>query len=210
VQTDLDRLDGITDDLPFRLDDAEAVNESYSRLVRHPDKEIRRTVDLWTYCYIRRYFLVKFLRESGFRVSELEQTVEKTYRKVERGRAGIERPDRYAQWVSVVCRNTYVNFVRRRTYVMALDEMIESPVEMPEIDTVEDPGRLYMTIVHAIDRLPAFLKSCARMRFIEDLSYEEISRITGISIPTVRAYVHKICVRFRQDEALQSFTDQYN
>jgi len=209
VQEDLDHLNGLIDTLPFRLHDAEAVNDYFCRHVRRPRRRTEETIAVWTYCYIRRYYTVKFLKESGFRSSELEQIVEKAYRKVDENKAKIERPDHYAQWVSVVCRNTYINFVKRRTYVLELDDEVAQATGSPEYDAVEDPAVLYMTIVRAIDRLPVFLRSCARMRFIEDLSYDEISRMTGISIPTVRAYVHKICLRFREDRALKSAAERY-
>ena len=39
-------------------------------------------IDLWTYCYVRKYFLIKFLRRGAFQASELDQLVEKTYQKI--------------------------------------------------------------------------------------------------------------------------------
>ncbi len=206
---DLKSLDALASKLPFGLDDAQAVNSAYSVYRKKQAARSPRAVDIWTYCYIRRYYLIKFIKEGCFRAAELDQVVEKTYGKVEKCRTQLVRNDRYAQWVSVICKNTYVNFVTRRPYVAALDGSVELDHALPDTASVEDPGALYLTLSRAIERLPIFLRNVARMRFVEDLSYEEISRLTGKSIPTVRSYVHKSCLRFRRDPGMKAYEDWY-
>ena len=97
----------------------------------------------------------------------------------------------------------------RRQYVTALDGSTEHECVAPETGVVEDPAALYLTLSRAIERLPVFLRNVVRMRFVEDLSYEEISRLTGKSIPTVRSYVHKACLRFRRDPGMRAYEDWY-
>lgn len=208
-RTELRTLDTLASHLPFSLDETEQVNETYARYAAAPRPPDARLVDLWTYCYIRRYFLIKFIREAAFRSAELEQVVELTYGKVESRRHQLEQHDRYAQWVSVVCRNTYYNFVSRRKRITPLDHIPEPPVEMPEVELDVDAGAVFAALTAAIDALPRFLRSTARMRFVENLSYEEIARIIGKRVPTVRAYIHKICARFRKDRELAAWADRY-
>lgn len=208
-RTELRSLDSLASHLPFALDETERVNEAYCRYVAQPGPSDSRLVDLWTYCYIRRYFLIKFLRETAFRSSELEQVVERTYRKVESRRHQLEQLDKYAQWVSVICRNTYVNFVSRRRAVDSLESVPHPAVEMPEIELDVDAGAVFLALTAAIAQLPAFLQSTARMRYVENLSYEEIARITGKRVPTIRSYTHKICARFRKDSGLSAWADRY-
>ena len=112
-------------------------------------------------------------------------------------------------WVSVICKNTYINFVTRRKFVTTLDIAFNDEPVLPSRNVGEDAGALYLALSRAIECLPLFLRSAARMRFVEDLSYEEISRMTGKSVPTIRAYVHKICRRFRRDKGLNAFKDWY-
>ena len=206
---ELKSLDALASRLPFGLDDTQEVNSIYLAYRRNRTDGSDFLVDLWTYCYIRRYYLIKFIREEGFRAAELDQIVEKTYKKVEKCISQLEREDRYAQWVSVICKNTYINFVTRRQYVTALDGSTEHECVAPETGVVEDPAALYLTLSRAIERLPVFLRNVVRMRFVEDLSYEEISRLTGKSIPTVRSYVHKACLRFRRDPGMRAYEDWY-
>lgn len=209
LKIDLKSLDALASQLPFHLDDTSEVNEVYCSYQERPHPSTSFLVDLWTYCYIRRYYLIKFIGSSGFRSSDLDQVVEKTYQKVERSRSQLERNDRYAQWVSVICKNTYVNFVTRRKYVTTLETDSNVTIELDEMGTSEDAGALFLALSRAIEKLPVFLRSIARLRFVEDLSYDEISRLTGKSIPTVRSYVHKVCYRFRSDSGLVAFRDWY-
>ena len=216
---DLHSLDELALRLPFGLDACAEVNTAYGAHVRAPTKESAKLVDLWTYCFIRRYYLMKFIRENGFQSCELESVVEQTYRKVERGRTRLKQHDRYAQWVSVVCKNNFINFVTRRSHVVTFDatEMISDvnrdPTDlMPESEWVDpsvDAGMLYVALARAIEHLPNFLHHVARMWFVEQLSYEEISRLTGHSMATVRAYIHKVCTRFRKDPGLREFRSWY-
>ena len=98
---DLHSLDELASQLPFHLDSSAEVNEAYSLYLRTPSPEAAELVDLWTYCFIRRYYLIKFLKERSFQSGELESVVEQAYKKVERGRSLLKQDDRYAQWVSV-------------------------------------------------------------------------------------------------------------
>jgi RNA polymerase sigma factor (sigma-70 family) len=216
---DLHSLDELALRLPFGLDACADVNIAYTAHLRAPTTESAKLVDLWTYCFIRRYYLMKFIRESRFQSCELESVIDQTYKKVERGRKRLKQNDRYAQWVSVVCKNNFINFVTRRSHVITLDamEMISdvegSAVEtMPESEWVDPSvgaGMLYVALTRAIDDLPVFLRHIARMRFVEQLSYEEIGRLTGHSLATVRAYIHKVCTRFRKDAGLREFRTWY-
>jgi len=208
-RTELRSLDTLAAHLPFSLDESERVNETYARYAaqnRLPDAQM---VDLWTYCYIRRYFLIKFIRSGGFRSSELEQVVEKTYRKVDEARGRLQHNDRYAQWVSVVCRNAFYNFVSRRLRLTPLEDIVEIKAAAPDVELDVDSGALFLALTAAIEQLPPFLQQTARMRFVENLSYEEIGRILGKRAPTIRSYIHKICQRFRRNKELSIWAERY-
>ncbi|PIQ60563.1 MAG: hypothetical protein COV99_10675 [Bacteroidetes bacterium CG12_big_fil_rev_8_21_14_0_65_60_17] len=208
-RTELRSLDTLAAHLPFSLDESERVNETYARYAtkkRTPDAQM---VDLWTYCYIRRYFLIKFIRSGGFRSSELEQVVESTYRKVDAARSQLKHNDRYAQWVSVVCRNAFYNFVSRRLRFAPLEDVAELEAPRADVELDVDSGALFVALAAAIDELPPFLQPTARMRYVENLSYEEIGRILGKRAPTIRSYIHKICQRFRRNRELALWAERY-
>jgi RNA polymerase sigma factor (sigma-70 family) len=207
-RTELRTLDSLASRLPFHLDESGLVNDAYCRYVASGRRKDRLLVDIWTYCYIRRYFLIKFLKNGGFRSAELDQVVERTYRKVDRFRSQLDREDRYAQWVSVICRNTYMNFVTRRRYVVDIESVADPTERMQDPDADVDAAAVHLSLLNAIADLPDFLQTAARLRFVENLTYEEISRLIGKRVPTVRAYIHKICKRFRRNRELIHWADR--
>ena len=208
-RTELTSLETLASTLPFDLDQSDRVNEAFVAYMEDRLSQHKTLIDLWTYCYVRRYFLIKFIRERTFQVSELDQVVEQAYRKVDSSRSLIAHHDRYAQWVSVVCRNTYMNFVSRRQALTSLLPSHDFPLP-PKVgsDLDVNAGAIHEALRRAIQELPEFLQSTARMRFVENLTYEEISRIVGKRIPTIRSYIHKICQRFRKDRQLMAWAER--
>jgi len=195
-------IDRLARRLPFALDAVDRAGEAFARWRTTGKRRDLETVDLWTYCYIRRYFLVRFAREPSFGVSELEDVIEKAFRRVEEGRGSLHAPERYARWTTVVCRRTYLNFVSRRRELTSVDRIAEPAVDGPSAETLHDRAGTMRVLLGAVARLPRFLQPYARLRFVDGLEYEEIAERTGRPVATVRAYAHKAVIRFRSDGRL--------
>ena len=197
-----DSLDELAAGLPFRLDDALAVNAAYTRWRATGDLQERSIVQLWTYCYIRRYFLVKFVQESSWSAIDLDVLVDIAFRKMEMRESQVREPSRYASWVSVVCKNTFRNYLRARRQQISFDgaPMGTSVSETP--NNYREYGAQQQMLVGAIDRLPPHLRSCVRLRFLGGLSYAEIARRTDRPLPTIRSFIYKAVKRLRLDEEL--------
>lgn len=203
----LDSLDALCSTLPFHLNDVEQVNRVYACWHARGCTGREPTVDLWTYCFIRRYFLVKFMHEEGYPASDLDQVVDQAFHRVECYRWHLRDPRRYAHWVSVVCKNTFLNYVRahRFRYVLPLDEGL---LPAPEGEAMGDVGLVAQALHGAIARLPEYLQEVARLRFVEDCSYEEIARRTGRPAASTRTYISKVLARFRKDARLLACLDR--
>lgn len=198
-------LDALIARLPFHIDDADAVNAYYVRWLQEPSDEDRYVIDLWTYCFIRRYFLIKLVQETSMGPADFDDLVDRTFRKVETSEDRIRRPGHYASWVSVVCKNTFLNYLRDRKHSVSLEEESVVQVAAEPAPTYVDAGYVRLALHRAIERLPRYLRECVRLRFVEGLSYEEISAKTGFPLPRIRSYVNKAMKRFRQDERLLSY-----
>ncbi len=199
-------LDELVVALPFHLDDVSAINATYLRWHASRDAREREVIQLWTYCFIRRYFLVKFIQEASWSAVDLEMLIEIAFRKTEARENQIREPSRYASWVSVVCKNTFRNHLRSKRHQIPIEHapglslVAETPVAYNEL------GKRKEALAHAIDRLPSHLHSCMQLRFLSGLSYMEIAQQTGRPLPTVRAYIYKAIKRLREDaEFLKNF-----
>jgi RNA polymerase sigma factor (sigma-70 family) len=197
------RVKELAERLPFDLSNTDAVNETFERWVLDDDPEAKRTLDLWTYCYIWKYFLTKQARDSITEAADLDDLIARAYQKVEKNRSDVDDTTRYASWVSVVCKNTFLNYARRDRVTESIDDE-EGPQLIAETDD-DNPGSLRQTILRSIDRLPEYLQETARLYFLERRTFREISEVIGKSVATVRTYKYKAIKRLRDDEELREY-----
>jgi DNA-directed RNA polymerase specialized sigma24 family protein len=197
--------------LPFGLEDAEQVGAAFRRFQNADDGEApreRRAVELWTYCFVRRYFWVKFTVKPERPASDLDELVERVYRKIEAKRATVREPGRYAHWVSVVCRNTFLNYVNREGPPdVSLDEE-HAPTLSSKKRVRGDLGLARSVVAEAIERLPDYLQPVARMRFLEERSYPSISEETGTAVPTARSYAGRARKQLREDPDVRALWNE--
>jgi RNA polymerase sigma factor (sigma-70 family) len=195
-------LDLLAGRLPFHLDDVGAVNACYLRWRKDGEEEERKMVELWIYCFIRRYFMVKFVQESSYNPADFDAIVDVTFEKVERFAAQIQQPERFASWVSVICKNSYLNYLRRKKRSVPLEHDLE-PDSVAEAPTpYNDSAKSRLVVLRAIRRLPAYLQECVRLRYLDGLSYEDIGERTGYPLPRIRSYINKALKRLREDHEL--------
>lgn len=199
---DLQELDALAARLPFRLDAIDEAGAVFERWLRSPNDADEYVVSLWTYCYVRRYFLVRVAREPSFTVGDLEQVIDQAYQRIEGGRAELREPSRYARWVVVVCRNTYVGFVSRRVESLRLEQVAEPEQAPDELDVWHESAGLKTVVRSAVERLPPFLRPVAEQRFLLGMEYEAIAAASGRDSATVRAYVHRALLKLRSDRRL--------
>jgi RNA polymerase sigma factor (sigma-70 family) len=84
---------------------------------------------------------------------------------------------------------------RRRHDVASLH--CDVPDESPPIDRKLDEREDLQSVLDAIDRLPASLRTVVVMRYLENRSYDEIAALLGKPPHHVRAVCHKAIVRLR-------------
>lgn len=202
-------LQGVVGHLPFPIEAFEEANRAYVRWHREHRPDAKRIVDLWTYCFIRQYFLLKFARREDCSVSDLELVVEQAYRRVEERRCEVRRADCYAHWVSVVCKNVYLNYLRTAWRFVPLHE---GPVPGGRADPVGlryERLRMFQAVQRAIGHLPDYLREIAYLRFVQECSYQEIREATGKPLPILRSYVCKVRRRLRGHAALRDYLTEW-
>jgi RNA polymerase sigma factor (sigma-70 family) len=201
------RLRTVLDQLPFALDDSDAANDAFRRWMESGDPEAERLVDLWTYCFVCRYFLAKASGDAFDRAAAPDKLITRAYQKVQEKRDGVRDPDRYTNWVSVVCKNTFLNHARRDQVADSIDEE-RGPTLQARESRVPEVGFVREAFEEAIERLPDYLQEPARLYFLEDREFEEISDEIGKAVPTVRTYKHKAVKQLRKDERLREYVDR--
>lgn len=194
-------LRALAADLPFHLDDIDAVNATFVRWRAEGAADDARTVAVWTYCYVQRYFYVKFAGHPD--AIPVDRLIDRALRSAFRSQARIRRPERYAHWVSTICKRTFLNYLRVDRIHVALSEDLP-PSAGPSAPRHYDTALLRRSLGAAISTLPDFLRDIARMRLIEERSYAEIHELTGKPLPTLRAYTNKALRQLRSNATLQT------
>lgn len=207
AQAVLNSINVVAGVLPFRLDDYDRVNEVFAASTQAVDgEESKRQIDVWTYCFVSRYFAVQFLRSGQPLWSDLDRLIDRAFVKIRRGASNLHSPGRYASWVNTVCRNVYLNYIR--SYRL---EWLEDPENIVAESTHAegyDMGLLADTLSRVIDDLPPFLQEAARLRLFAGLSYREISARTGRPVATLRSYANKSLKLIRGHPQLRRILDE--
>jgi RNA polymerase sigma-70 factor (ECF subfamily) len=132
-----------------------------------------------------RYFLEKMLTESHL----VEDLLQDVWLDVLRGIAKLTDPQAFPAWLYRIARNrVYAELRRRRPQTCPAQLMdVALQEETPEAEfTAEDAARVHQ----ALDRLGPEQREILLLRFIEEMSYEDIAHVTGCQVGTVKSRLH--------------------
>ncbi len=102
----------------------------------------------------------------------------------------------FKTWITTVAINLVKNFRRDKRELSSLDEaMDEVGFDPVDPSTLPDDSTLMCenknAISRALQKLPAKFRAFIVMKYLQDLSYEEIAENTGVPVTTVRNRIHQ-------------------
>lgn len=95
------------------------------------------------------------------------------------------------QWLFTVCRNKCLDVLKKEKRMFSLNTDID--FADTDIKSSSDDIELEETksgVIAAMQALPANQKEVIRLKFQDELSYKEISKITGLSVSNVGFLIH--------------------
>ena len=97
-----------------------------------------------------------------------------------------------AQWLFTVCRNRALDFRRKQNRVIPMnDHHVETCVSAdPPPSAALEEKETAGSVARMLDRLPENQREAIRLKFQQDLSYREISDVTGLSVSNVGFLIH--------------------
>ena len=132
-----------------------------------------------------RYFLRKLLSSAD----NAEDTLQDVWLDVVRGLPRLADPQALVAWLYRIARDRAFSRLRkmRRTEVLLDDQQVVDVTSVEENDfSPEDAAHIHA----ALDRLPPEQREVLMLRFLEDMSYDQIARIVGCQLGTVRSRIH--------------------
>jgi RNA polymerase sigma-70 factor (ECF subfamily) len=129
------------------------------------------------------YYLGKLLHDAGAAEDALQDVWIDVYRKVPR----LADAGAFAAWVYRIARDRAFRQLRRHGHRLRPLEEAETVIAADEEDfTAADAEWVH----EALDRLTPEHREVLLLRFMEEMSYEDIARVTGCPLGTVRSRLH--------------------
>jgi RNA polymerase sigma factor (sigma-70 family) len=100
--------------------------------------------------------------------------------------------DHLAAWLFRVCRNRALDVRKKERPLRPLEGVVSDalPERRPGPEGVLEQSEQSRAMLAALDTLPAPQQEVLRLRFLDELSYKEISAVTGHSVGNVGFLVH--------------------
>ncbi len=116
----------------------------------------------------------------------------------EKDRPQVE--DHLAEWLFTVCRNRAFDLQRKERRIIPLTDadLATTPATDPSPAIAAEQRETATQILAALETLPANQQEVIRLKFQNDLSYREISRVTKLSESNVGFLIHTGIKTLRQ------------
>jgi RNA polymerase sigma-70 factor, ECF subfamily len=146
-----------------------------------------------------RYFLRRVMREADC----TEDILQDVWIQVFRGLPTLADAGAFRSWLYRIARDRAYREFRKRSPPIQLPEDSDVAIESDRGSDI--PSESIEEILVALDRLVHEHREVLVLRFLEDMSYEDIARVTGCPLGTVRSRIHyaKIALHnaLKRDEA---------
>lgn len=129
-----------------------------------------------------------FLKKMTGRVAAVDDLLQETwfdvYLKINR----LQRPEAFTAWLYRIARDKAYRELRRRPEPRErVDEDLPEPVKVHDESFAPEEAQ---RVRAALDELPIDQREVLVLRFIEEMSYEEISDVIARPVGTVRSRIH--------------------
>jgi RNA polymerase sigma-70 factor (ECF subfamily) len=138
-------------------------------------------------------------RLSGHRRQDVDDICQDIFLKAIRGLHKLRDKEKFPAWLYRIANNKLKDYLRQQKRRMGREMSVDVDLADPrdaeaEIDRTEEAHRLLASVID----LPVRYREPMILRHVEDLSYDEISRILGISKSNVQVRIFRARQMLRQ------------
>lgn len=110
----------------------------------------------------------------------------------------------FGQWIYTIARNLFIDYTRRRrSESCEVDHEIPCYQPNPEQRVINSQNN--RRIEEALHRLPIHYQKVFELRYMQDISYEEIAQELNLPLGTVKTQIHRARERFMRELGIISF-----
>jgi RNA polymerase sigma-70 factor, ECF subfamily len=121
-----------------------------------------------------------------------EEAAQDTFLKLWMSRKRYRHSDKFRAYLFTIARNRCISLIRRRRVLsfVGLSSASSVAAETRGNDARLDEAERNAILHAAISKLPPKLRAALLLRYIEEMSYDEIAEVVGKNTSTVRSRVH--------------------
>ena len=123
--------------------------------------------------------------------SDNEDIKQEVYIKVWQNKEEYQEKGKFSQWINTITINLCRDFFRSKTYRQKQIEVQNEDLVLQDTsknaEEIYDERKRQKMILNAVDELPYKLRQIVILFEFEELSYEQISKKTGLPIGTIKS-----------------------
>jgi len=148
--------------------------------------------------------LIRYAAHITGDIEQAREVVQDTFLKLCRQRPA-QISSYLAQWLYTVCRNRALDVLRKERRMTGISnahlQMQAHPG--PEVSLTMEKEERLSDVLNILDTLPANQQEVIRLKFQADLSYQEISQVTNLSVSNVGFLIHAGLKTIREKAAFR-------
>jgi RNA polymerase sigma-70 factor (ECF subfamily) len=129
-----------------------------------------------------RYFISRLLDDA----QASEDILQDTWMTVIGRIHGLKKPEAFSTWLYRIARNKVYQRLRRKKVWSELNENIPIPDEKDDVFSLEDAAKIHV----CLNKLQPEHKEVLMLRFLEQMSYQQISEVLDRNLGTVKSRVY--------------------
>jgi RNA polymerase sigma-70 factor (ECF subfamily) len=127
---------------------------------------------------------------------DAEDALQSAFMRAYRGIRGCQDPDRFGGWLYRIVVNECRTVGRMRE--QRERRFVREPVDHLPTPAATDGDALREEIQQALNQLPVEHREAFVLKYVEDMSYEEMSALTGAGVSALKMRVKRSCDRLRE------------
>lgn len=133
-----------------------------------------------------------FIRRMVLNHDDADDVTQQTFLKAWKGLENFRGESKLSTWLIRIAHNESVTFInkRKRLSGVSFDDVAEQLDRTLEADPLYDGDEIQRKLQVAIALLPEKQKAVFIMRYYDEMSYGEMSEITGTSVGALKASYH--------------------
>ena len=128
--------------------------------------------------------------------ADAEEAVQDAFLRAFRALGRYDHRDRFRGWVLGILVNRCRTFGARRTRRRAVDERYGR--EAPAATRWDEGPEWAEEVDRALLRLPAASREAFLLKYVQELSYEEMAELTGAGVSALKMRVKRACEQLRE------------